>query len=228
MDAINNIGMPDILRALTYFLAMLLSLSIHEFSHAFVANLRGDDTAKSLGRMTINPLVHIDIMGTVIFPMMGALFLGGVIGWAKPVPVDLSNFKNRKRDHFLVAAAGPVSNVIFCFLCVLTMVVFRRYFYDPSMEESFFFPLVGLLNTMVMVNAILAVFNMIPLPPLDGAAVLAGFLPTAWGDKYDELVAPNGFWILLMLFMAGGLGWVWQASQGIVVWSAQIIGSILG
>lgn len=198
----------DIARATTYFLAMLISLTVHEAAHAWVAKLCGDDTAEKQGRLTLNPAPHIDPVGTIMLPLMGALFNFGILGWAKPVPVDLRNLENERWDHFKIAAAGPVSNLIFCFLCVLGYVGYHVFIQNEGDKESFFYPLVDLLRAMGFINAILAIFNLLPLPPLDGGTVFSTFLPKEWADKYEAVIAPNGFIILLILLLVGGLHWI--------------------
>jgi Zn-dependent protease len=223
-----DLGIADIQRALMYFLAMLMCLSIHEFSHAFVAYLRGDNTARDQGRMTVNPIAHIDMMGTVVFPIMGALFLGGIIGWAKPVPVDLRNLKSPRLDHLLVSLAGPLSNIVFCFLCVFFLGVAQINGLTPGPDQPSSQLIFELLQTMISVNAILAVFNMIPLPPLDGSAVLLSILPPGISRKVDGFLSPNGFWILMLLFMSGALGFVWSISQELIYLVVGLVQLFLG
>ncbi len=157
---------------LILFLIFLGSLSVHEWAHAWTANRLGDPTARMLGRVTFNPLAHIDPIGTILLPLfmiylhtMGGGFF--MIGWAKPVPVDPSYFKHRVRDDLLVTMAGPASNILICLVVALVGGLALRAVPDASVVESF-----GLLRRVIEVNALLAVFNMIPVPPLDGSHVL--------------------------------------------------------
>jgi Zn-dependent protease len=199
---------PDIFQVLTYFLAMLISLTIHEAAHALVAFMRGDPTAKNLGRLTLNPFAHSELFGTFILPLLGAFMHLPIIGWAKPVPVDLRNVRNPKWDNILIAAAGPLANLVLCFLCVAALAVHSRFLTESLPPESFFYPLLQLTTALVWVNAFLAVFNLLPLPPLDGATVVGAVLPYKWAQGYDSYVRPYGFFMLMMLIVAGGLHWV--------------------
>lgn len=203
-----NLSAAAIAEAATAFLAMLLSLTIHEAAHAWMAKKRGDTTAEREGRLTLNPLAHIDPLGTVILPIVGALTQLPVIGWAKPVPVDLRNVKNPKWDHVLIAFAGPGSNLLLSILAAIAVAFYGAFLKDFVPEGHFLFPLVKLASVMVWVNAFLAFFNLLPLPPLDGSTVFSAFLPDRWARKYEEVIAPYGYFILLLLIVAGGLRWL--------------------
>ena len=152
----------DFVSAVIPFIIVLLSLTVHEASHAWTAYRLGDPTAKNLGRISLNPLVHIDLVGTIILPLLAAFSNLPIIGWAKPVPVDGRRLRDPRRDFVLVAAAGPASNLL------------------------------------------LAVFNMIPVPPLDGGNVLGGLLPREAAIAFDRL-RPFGFIILYALMFTGVL-----------------------
>ncbi len=207
----------DILNVVTQLLALFLSLGVHEAAHAFVAHIEGDDTAKNEGRLSLNPLVHADPFGTFLFPLMGVLLSTGIIfGWAKPVPVNSRNFKRGNFSDFIVAFAGPLSNLLLSALCILILFFYQKIFYTKLPSTSFFFPLVKLAEAMIWVNAVLAFFNLIPLPPLDGGTLLTRILPSPWGDKYYEIVAPYGFFILIALSFTGLLKWIFLAAVGYV------------
>jgi Zn-dependent protease len=211
-------------QALTVFLAMLFSLSIHEAAHALSAKWCGDRTAERLGRLTINPVAHADLVGTVILPLAGLLAQLPILGWAKPVPVDERNFRAAPRlSHAFVSAAGPLSNLLLCLICVAFLVIYQIYLATTLPKGSFLYPLVDLVRSMVHVNAVLAVFNLIPLPPLDGAAILQLFLPSDMAEAYEQFVTPYGYFILLILMVAGALGWVSQLARLYVDFCATVV-----
>jgi Zn-dependent protease len=194
---------PDrIAWGLTYYVVLLFSLSVHESAHGWMALQMGDDTAARQGRVTLNPLSHIDPVGTVLIPLL-QIFWGGVplLGWAKPTPVGAQNFQRLARGHVLVAAAGPVSNVILAVLFTAGLFLGLR---SGARESE---PVMALLNTGVQMNVVLALFNLVPLPPLDGSWVASWGLPRQVAARYDRVVEPYGQWILLILFATGVLGW---------------------
>lgn len=206
----------EIAQALTYFLAMLFALTFHEAAHAFVAHVRGDDTAKREGRLSLNPAAHADLVGTIILPLAGFLMHMPIIGWAKPVPVDERNLKNVPFDSFLVAMAGPGSNVVMALFGAIMVRAYYLYGTEMIAADSFLYPLIKLLVAFVFVNAALALFNLIPLPPLDGASLLRIMLPSEMYEKFESVARPYGFVILLMLAMGGGLAWIGQLSRVVV------------
>ncbi|HUF48604.1 MAG TPA: site-2 protease family protein [Vicinamibacterales bacterium] len=186
---------------LPFFAILVMSLSFHEAAHAWAANRLGDPTARQLGRLTLNPIPHIDPIGTVVFPLMLAWSGLPIFGWAKPVPVNGRNLRAPRRDFAMVALAGPVSNVLLAFIAsTLLSVVFgsRGAVGITSVD--------GFLTWVVQLNLLLAVFNMIPVPPLDGGNVLAGFVPESVARMIDAL-RPWGFLILMGLLVTGAL---WQ------------------
>jgi Zn-dependent protease len=189
---------------LTYYVVLLFSLSVHESAHGFMAWRMGDDTAMRQGRVSLNPLVHIDPVGTLLIPLIQIFGPGGIplLGWAKPTPVGAQNFRRLARGHVLVAGAGPVSNlalaVIFTGLLLITV---RTGLVQGPDELPFLILAVG-----IQMNVALAIFNLVPLPPLDGSWVASWGLPRSIASRYDRVVEPYGSWILLILFMTGLLG----------------------
>ena len=208
----------DLARVLTYFAAMLFSLTFHEAAHALAAKVQGDDTAERLGRLSLSPLPHIDWVGTVALPLAGMLMSLPFIGWAKPVPVDPRNLRSPVWGNVFVSLAGPGSNLILCVICAALVFVHQLFFLDVVPVGSLFYPLVELLKAMIFVNAILAVFNMIPLPPLDGGALAYILLPRKAAESYEAFVGPYGFIILMFLAFAGGLRWVHAIAMEYVSW----------
>ena len=176
---------------------LLFSLSVHESAHAWAANRLGDPTARDLGRITLNPIVHMDLIGTVLFPILGLLSGGVFFGWAKPVPVNPNNLRRPNQDHALVAAAGPASNVLaaFGFLLAskLLVMLFPAQVADP---HAVFFPLYLLFRVGLMLNVILAVFNLFPIPPLDGSWILSRLFPGQIGSLIEK-ARPYGFLLLI-------------------------------
>jgi Zn-dependent protease len=195
---------PDrIAMGLTYYVVLLFSLSVHESAHGWMALRMGDDTAARQGRITLNPLSHIDPIGTVVIPLL-QLFWGGVplLGWAKPTPVAAQTLRRLARGHVLVAGAGPASNLLLAALFTVGLFFGLR---SGARESQ---PVMHLLNTGVYMNIVLALFNLVPLPPLDGSWVASWALPREIAARYDRVVEPYGQWILLILFATGVLGWL--------------------
>ena len=183
-------------------LVLLFSLTVHESAHAWTANRLGDPTARRLGRISLNPVVHIDPIGTILLPLVAFMAGGLIFGWAKPVPVNPRNLANPRRDFLLIAAAGPASNVLLATAASLLMRVGPAGAAASGGVASVLFD-IGFM--VIQLNLLLAVFNMIPIPPLDGGNVLAGLLPGPLADGYDRVVRPYGFMILLILMMTGTL-----------------------
>ena len=174
---------------------ILFSLTIHEYAHALAAYRLGDDTAKRQGRLSLNPLVHLDLLGTLL------LFIVH-FGWAKPVPVDPRNFRNPKKDMLLVALAGPVSNILTAIAAaVILKAVFENFAAIPP--GSGVDVAVRMLVWFIYIGIVLAVFNMIPIPPLDGSRVLYGLLPDSLAYRYAKFET-YGIFILFAFFLFGG------------------------
>jgi len=180
---------------------LLLALTFHEFSHGFVAFSLGDPTAKNNGRLTMNPLRHLDPIGTIAF-----FFIK--FGWAKPVPVNPLNFKNPRKDMLWVALAGPVSNV---FLAIISAILTKTVWFIASavpyshILEAILVPFNQMLIASVWINLVLAIFNFLPIPPLDGSRILSGILPEDMARSYAS-IEQYGFIIILLLAFSGILG----------------------
>jgi Zn-dependent protease len=183
------------------YVVLLFSLSVHESAHAWTALRQGDSTAQRLGRISLNPLVHIDVIGTVVMPLL-MIFTGvPLLGWAKPTPVDPRYFKNLRMGQIVVSGAGPVSNLLLALVCTAGLFVAVRVLPGPLRGN----PLVQLLDKGVQLNVLLAVFNLVPLPPLDGSHVVEWALPNGMGHRYMAMIAPYGGFVLLALVMSGAL-----------------------
>ncbi len=182
------------------FLVLVCSLTVHEMAHAWTADRLGDPTARRLGRVSLNPIVHIDLVGTVVLPIVA--FVSGlpIIGWAKPVPVNPRALRDPRRDFMLIAAAGPVSNVVMAILAAAAL----RGLTMTAPESTRGMLATGLLLATHL-NVLLALFNLVPVPPLDGGNVLGGLLPPRLGDRYDAIVRPYGFLALYALLLTGAL-----------------------
>lgn len=194
--------MPDLSQLLIILPVLLFSLTIHEMAHAVTADWYGDPTARRLGRISLNPLVHLDPVGSVVLPLMAFYFGGFIFGWAKPVPVNTANLQNHRRDFLVIAAAGPASNIV---MAIGASALLGLVPGGLGAAEGTPAVLATLLLFMVQLNLILAVFNMLPIPPLDGGNVLAGLLPETLAASYDRLIRPFGFLILIVLMATGWL-----------------------
>ena len=190
---------------LTY-VALLFSLTVHESAHAWVADRFGDPTARKLGRVSLNPLVHIDLIGTVVLPLVALATGAPLIGWAKPVPVDTRQLRNPRRDYILVAAAGPASNLAIALGAALVLLIVPV---QPQTlnEANVSVPIATMLGQLMRLNVLLAVFNMLPIPPLDGGNVLSGLLPYRLALSFNK-VRPYGFLLLYALIISGGFNYL--------------------
>jgi len=203
------------------YIVLLLALSVHESAHAWTAHRLGDNTAYMLGRVTLNPIKHIDPIGTVLIPLI-ALFYGSFLfGWAKPTPVNTRNFKNYRRDDILTTLAGPVSNVLGAVVSLVVLIIIAKTSpvglvsvqtvamrgisgLDPRLLalSPIAYPLSLIFYIGVLLNLFLAAFNLLPLPPLDGSHIFRHMLPQRWLPVYDRLGILSLF---LMLFFGGGV-----------------------
>ena len=185
------------------FVVLLFSLTVHEMAHAWTADRLGDPTARLLGRVSLNPIVHADLIGTVIFPLAAMVSGVPLIGWAKPVPVNPRQLRNPRRDYIFVAAAGPASNLV---MAIGAAMLLRLLPVSPVTlgEPNVSAPVAALLSQALRLNVLLAVFNMIPIPPLDGGNVLSGLLPGRMAYRFNAIVRPYGFLILYALMLTRG------------------------
>ena len=184
-------------------LPLIFAVTLHEAAHGWVADKLGDSTARRLGRITLNPIRHIDWFGTILLPMLMMAFTGFLFGWAKPVPVNMAHLRNPRRDMVWVALAGPGANLLMSILWSLALLATEM----PAMPEWMVLPLAAIAVAGVFINLILMALNLLPILPLDGGRVLVGILPQAIARLYAR-IEPFGFFIIVGLLVAGVLGQV--------------------
>ncbi len=218
--------LPEIVSQL---LAFALAISVHESAHAWMADRCGDPTARLLGRITLNPIKHVDPIGTVAFPLMLAAVGAPIFGWAKPVPVVPRNLRDARRSGALVAAAGPGSNLALALASVALLLVLKFTLpgFGPllvSLLQSgaagtpgIAAPLVYLLFSLALVNLVLAIFNLIPIPPADGSKLVMAALPGPLAWQYAQLQS-WGFLIFLALLWVGAFGWLFRPFVTALIW----------
>jgi Zn-dependent protease len=184
-------------RVAIWILPVLFAITLHEVAHGWVANILGDNTAKQLGRLSLNPIKHVDPIGTVLVPGLLLLLGGFIFGWAKPVPVDWRKLRRPHRDMAIVAIAGPTANL----LMAITWTLLAKL--AVALDSDFISrPLVYMSGAGIVINIVLMMLNLLPIPPLDGGRVLTGLLPVHLGEKFGRL-EPYGFFILLALIATG-------------------------
>ena len=186
-------------KIIVWGIPVLFAITVHEAAHGWVAKQYGDNTAWMLGRLTLNPLKHIDPVGTILVPGLMLAFTGFVFGWAKPVPVNTRNLRNPKHDMALVALAGPVANFLMALAWAL---VIRVAIIIDTAEFSLPLMYVGVAG--ITINLILALLNLLPIPPLDGSRILSWALPGRWNRYYNQF-EKYGFYLLVLLMMTSGL-----------------------
>lgn len=202
-----------------FFPIFLFSICFHEFAHGLVAKWRGDRTAEMMGRLTLSPFAHADLLGTVVFPIFGVI-TGFFFGWAKPVPVNERNLRNPKVDMFWIAAAGPLSNFFLAFLAAVIIILVKRQFFGFPFERS----VSDIGQFFILTNLSLGVFNAIPLHPLDGGKILARFIPDSW-DRWLEqnqmllfIVLLAVLWSPLNFILRAPIFFLYQLLMGMGSW----------
>jgi Zn-dependent protease len=195
---------PTIIQKIAIWaLPLIFAITLHEVAHGWVASWFGDQTARLSGRLTINPLKHIDLIGTIIVPLMMLMTTNFIFGWAKPVPVDARNLRKPRLDMAFVALAGPIANLLMAlgwgFILKLSVWVENQGYVWLGT------PLGYMSVAGIMINVVLGALNLIPLPPLDGGKVISSLLPRRWAYYYD-LIEPYGFFILIILLLTNLLG----------------------
>jgi Zn-dependent protease len=182
-----------------YALPVIFAITVHEAAHGYAARFFGDMTAHNEGRITLNPLKHIDPFGTIILPALTVMLGGILFGWAKPVPVNFDRLRNPKKDMLWVAAAGPASNLVMAIIWAIVMK------FAVSAPEAIAIPLLLMAKAGVMINIVLMVLNLLPLPPLDGGRIAVSLLPNKLARSFAQLER-YGFVILIVLLFTGILG----------------------
>ncbi len=213
-------------KAALYFLPFLFALSFHEYAHGFVAKMKGDRTAELMGRLNLNPLTHMDPIGTFLLPMSAIAFGTPFFGWAKPVPVNPRNLSRPTEDMFWIALAGPLSNLLLAAVGWVAVVVFVAFAGIPYQGGVVF----EVMQIFIVINLFLAFFNLIPLHPLDGGKVISRFIPSSW-DRQLETFAPYAPFVLIVLFISGGFWIIAKPVFGLyslLINSAVFVGATLG
>ncbi len=210
--------MDRVLLIILQFAVVMFAISIHEASHAWMADRFGDSTARFMGRVTLNPLRHIDPVGTVLFPLILALIGAPVFGWAKPVIVNPRNFRDQRRANMFVAAAGPGSNIILALCAVALFRILARFGLVSLYTSGTAIPALSLfLIYLILINIYLAVFNLLPIPPLDGSGILRSLLRGEALMAYLKFER-YGFIVLLALIWFGGLDFISGPINRLIFW----------
>jgi Zn-dependent protease len=193
-----------LIKILVYALPVIFAITLHEAAHGYVARHFGDSTAWMLGRVSLNPIRHIDPLGTIVLPLVTVMLSGFMFGWAKPVPVNFNNLRNPKRDSLWVAAAGPGSNIAQALAWATVALVLAHVVSPTGLAGGFW---LAVAEAGVQVNVVFAILNLFPLLPLDGGRILTSLLPDRLAYAYSRL-EPYGMIILIVLIVTGALGWV--------------------
>ncbi len=202
-------------------LPLLFAITIHEVAHGYIASLCGDPTARLSGRLSLNPIKHIDLMGTVIVPLLFLVTTGFVFGWAKPVPVDPRNLRHPRRDHAIVAAAGPLSNLLMAF--AWGGIAKLGAYFLAAKNQWLGLPLYNMGLAGIAINIFLGVLNLLPFPPLDGSKVLYSLLPPRLAFRL-QILEPYGFLLLLLLWFTGILSYILAPAYLLIQWVMGLLG----
>jgi Zn-dependent protease len=208
----------DIRLILIQAFVIFFAITVHEAAHAWTANRLGDPTAAALGRASLNPLVHIDLFGTIVFPLVLILLKQPVFGWAKPVPYNPLNLRHPRKGGLWISFAGPIANILTAAAAVVLFQILKLAGAHIPLTSLFSRPLGGLVAILIytaMINLSLAVFNLIPIPPLDGSGILSGLLSERGAAKLD-LIRPYGFLILIALMYTNALTYVFTPIRNLV------------
>lgn len=196
---------------------LFFSVIIHEVAHGYVAYKRGDSTAKQLGRLTLNPVSHIDIFGSILLPLVLLIANAPIFGWAKPVPVNPARLYKPKTDMLWVSLAGCAANFLLAIVAALGMLLIRNF---ATSDMSVLIPAYQILQTILIINIVLPVLNLIPIPPLDGSRIVYYLLPTELAVKYDS-ISPYGFFIIFALLFTGIL---WKIISPVIYFLIALLG----
>ena len=196
-------GLSVIQKIAVYAIPLIFAITFHEAAHAYVAKRHGDNTAKMMGRLSLNPLHHIDLIGTILFPLIGLIFGGFIFGWAKPVPINFGRLHNPKRDMLWVSLAGPLANFA---MALIWAIILKLSFY---LDSYFGTPISLTAQAGISINISLMLLNLLPILPLDGGRIVLSLLPNAQANKY-AMTEPYGMFILIFLLMIGGLTYIIQ------------------
>ena len=203
-------GLSVIQKVAVYIIPLIFAITFHEAAHAYVAYKHGDPTAKLMGRLSLNPLHHIDPLGTILFPLIGIILGGFIFGWAKPVPINFGKLHNPKRDLFWVALAGPLANLAMALIWALGLKL-------STYCNSYFGTPIGLMSQAgISINISLMILNLLPILPLDGGRILFSLLPNKQATTFAK-AEPYGMWILIFLLLIGGLTYIIQPIYMLIV-----------
>ena len=210
----------SIIEGIISLFVVLFAITVHEASHGLAALKMGDPTAYQMGRITLNPIRHIDPVGTILLPAILIIMGAPPFGWAKPVPVNPLNLKDPRKDNVIISIAGPASNIgvaviAFVILKILMNLNPSLFYTSGGGLANILSPLITIVYYTIVINVILAIFNLIPIPPLDGSGVLMGLISEEAAQKYEQ-IRPYGFFILILLIMTGFIGRILGVILGIV------------
>jgi Zn-dependent protease len=201
----------DIPSILIQIFVVLFAITVHEASHGWAALKMGDPTAYAAGRVTINPLAHIDLIGTILLPLLLIIFHQPAFGWAKPVPVNPYNLRHPRRDHLWISFAGPIANLATAAVAAVLFLLVKHWASGISNSSVLAKPTIGLAQILLAaftINMVLAIFNLIPIPPLDGSGILSGLLSDSAAAKYDQ-IRPYGFILIIILAYTNVLNFIY-------------------